>query len=286
MKKKLILLIFLYSSLLFGKVPKRAVSISHFTTEILLSIGAENQMAGTAYLDNPILPELKEKFNKVPVLSNKFPTKEQFYSVKPDFVTGWDAITSPKILGPKEELEKNGIQIYSIKSLNDERVEVLYEDILELGRIFNLEKNAEKVVNELKNGLEEIIKKVPKIKKKVLICDPGDEEPFVLGGKGIGNYIIELAGGENITANINKAWGYSTWEKIIVANPEYIIIPDYGDKTYESKVNYLKNESPIKDLKAIKENRFIKVSLAGISPSVRIAAEAKKLAEKLHGTKF
>ena len=74
--------------------------------------------------------------------------------------------------------------------------------------------------------------------------------------------------------------------KIIVSNPEYILIPDYEGRDYEEKVKYLKNESPIKDLKAIKENKIIKIDLAGISPGVRISTEAKKIAEKLHGIKF
>ena len=279
--KKVFLLIFLIENLAFAKTPQRAVSISHFTTEILLSIGAENQMVGTAYLDTPILPELKDRFEKIPILSDKFPTKELFYSVRPDFVTGWEGLVKSRNLGPKKELEENGVQVYIFKSLNDERIEVLYSDILELGKIFKLEKNARELVEKIKKELCEIEKK-----EKVLVCDPGDDQPFVLGGKGIGNYIIELAGAENVTAEINKAWGYSTWEKIIVSNPEYILIPDYEGRDYEEKVKYLKNESPIKDLKAIKENKIIKIDLAGISPGVRISTEAKKITEKLHGIKF
>ena len=63
--KKILLVFLLLSSLCFAKVPKRAVSAAHFTTEILLSIGAEKQMVGTAYPDNPILPSLKEKYDKI-----------------------------------------------------------------------------------------------------------------------------------------------------------------------------------------------------------------------------
>lgn len=284
--KKIFILFFLIGNLVFAKTPQRAVSISHFTTEILLSIGAEKQIVGTAYLDSPILPELSEKYDRIPILAKKYPTKEQFYSVKPDFVTGWEGLAKPKILGSRKELEENGIQVYFFKSLNDERIEVLYDDILELGKIFELEENAKELVKKIKKELSEVKEKIPKQKKKVLVCDPGDSQPFVLGGKGIGNYIIELAGAENITAEINKAWAYSTWEKIIVSNPEYILIPEYKGRVYEEKVDYLKNESPIKDLKAVRENKFIKIDLAGISPGVRIATEAKNIAEKLHGIKF
>lgn len=79
--------------------PMHAVSTAQFTTEVLLAIGAEDQMAGTAYLDDEILPSLKEAYEKVPVLSDKYPTKEKFYSVSPDFLTGWDSVVNPKNLG-------------------------------------------------------------------------------------------------------------------------------------------------------------------------------------------
>lgn len=58
---------------------------------------------------------------------------------------------------------------------------------------------------------------------------------------------------------------------------------DYGDDSYESKVKYLKESSPIKNLKAVRKNRFIKVSLAGVSPGVRIVDEVKNVARALHG---
>ncbi|MBS9776391.1 MAG: ABC transporter substrate-binding protein [Fusobacterium sp.] len=287
MKKRILMLMLLLSSLVFAKVPQRAVSTAHFSTELLLAIGAENQMVGTAWLDNPVLPELKEKYDKVPVLSDKYPTKEKFYSVKPDFLTGWHSVAKPKNLGPKEELEKNGVQLYFMKSLNDERVEVLYEDILEFGKIFALEDNAKKVVDKIKEDLKEVEDKVKDVKKvKVFAYDSGTKAPFVIGGKGMGNYVIELAGGENITNDIPKGFGTSTWENVIMRNPEYIIIVDYGDTSFESKVMYLKNESPIKDLPAVRNNKFIRVSLASVSPGIRIGRAAKEIAEKLHGVKF
>lgn len=64
---KKILLFLLITTLSFSTENIRAVSTSQFTTEILLAIGAENQLLGTAYLDDEILPELKEKYDKIPV---------------------------------------------------------------------------------------------------------------------------------------------------------------------------------------------------------------------------
>lgn len=59
----------------FEEAPKRAVTTSHFMTEMLLSLGLEDSMAGTSWADNDILPELQEAYAKVPVLSERYPSR-------------------------------------------------------------------------------------------------------------------------------------------------------------------------------------------------------------------
>lgn len=280
--KKILFLFLVLSIVCYGKVPKRAVSASHFSTEILLSIGAEKQMIGTAYPDNEILSSLKEKYDKIPILSKKNPTKEQFYKVKPDFLTGWDSTVSDKNLGPIDELEKNGVQVYIMKSLNSDDLNLVFEDILNYGKIFNLENNAKNLVDKMRKDLAEIKEKLPKSKIKVFTYDSGDKSPFVVGGGGIGNTIISLAGGDNIFKDIKKSWANGNWEKVLIENPEIIIIVDYGDQTTENKIKFLKENSPIKNLKAVKENKFVIIELAALSAGVRNVDAIKKLAKSFH----
>ena len=205
MLKKLFLLMFVINVVVFGKIPQRAVSASQFTTEILLSIGAENQMAGTAFLDNAILPELEEKYKKIPILSNRYPSKEIFYSVNPDFVTGWRSLSAPANLGTVEELNSNGVEVFFMKSLESRDINDVFSDIMELGKIFGKEKNAENIVFNMKENLEKIKEKLPKEKIRIFPYDGGETAPFVVGGNGIGNTIIELAGGENIFKDIRAS---------------------------------------------------------------------------------
>lgn len=276
-----VLFLFLITAFSYGK-PMRAVSTAQFTTEILLSIGASDQMAGTAFLDNEILPELEEEFKKVPVLSKKYPTKEKFYSVNPDFLTGWKSVADFKNLGPESELKENGIEVYFLKSLESNDIEDVCEDILELGKIFELENNASVIVNKMKQDLENIKQKLPKEKIKVLAYDSGESTPFVVAGGGIGNTIISLAGGENIFKNINGSFANANWEKVIIENPEVIVIIDYGDNSYKNKIDFLKERSPIKELDSVKNNKFVIIGLGDISVGVRNVNTIKKLVKEFH----
>ena len=286
MKGKYICILFgilVLNSFAFSTVPKRAVSTSQFTTEILLSIGAEKQMIGTAWLDNPILSELKEKYDKIPVLSEKNMSKELFYSVEPDFLTGWDSILDRKNLGPVEELKNNGVRIFIIKSLKSNKIETVYADILELGKIFNLEKNAKEVVEKMEKELTEIKGTLPVEKTKIFAYDSGTILPFTIGGSGIPNTLIELAGGKNIFSETSGNFINGSWEKVLGENPEFILIVDYGSSTAESKIKFLKEKSPIKDLEAVKNNKFIVVGLEYLSAGIRMNQGVKKIAIGLHG---
>lgn len=286
MKKTSILILLLIlstSNFSLSTTPKRAISASHFTTEILLSIGAENQIVGTAWADNSILPELKEKYDKIPVLSEKGMSKELFYSMNPDFLTGWDSILSPNNLGPLEELEKNGVRVFNMKSLKSEKIEDLYDDILMYGKIFNLEDNAQTLVRNMKKNLEEIKLTLPKEKVKIFAYDSRENTPFTIGGSGIANTIINLAGGENIFGNVKGNFVNGSWEKVIDENPEVIVIVDYGTSSSKNKIKYLKENSPIKDLAAVKNNKFVVVELVELSSGIRIVDGIKTLIKGLHG---
>lgn len=269
---KKILLFLLITTLSFSTENIRAVSTSQFTTEILLAIGAENQLLGTAYLDDEILPELKEKYDKIPVLSKGAPTKEQFYALNPNFLTGWKSIATPKNLGTKEELEENGVNVFFPKSQDSHKIEDVYEDILTFGDIFNLKENAKNVIENMKKDIEEVKEKNKNKKSiKVFAYDSQESAPFVVGGNGIGNSIIEIAGGDNIFKDTKFAFGVGTWEKVIDENPEFIVIVDYGNTSYDKKVRYLKNDSPIAQLEAVKKDRFIRVPLSYISSGIKIS---------------
>lgn len=270
--KKILLLFLLITTLNFSKENVRAVSTSQFTTEMLLAIGAENQILGTAYLDDEILPELREKYNKIPVLSKGAPTKEQFYSLNPNFLTGWKSIATPKKLGTVEELKENGIEVVFTKSQDSSKIEDIYDDILMFGEIFNLKNNAKNVVKNMKEDINKVKEKNKnKNNIKVFVYDSQESAPFVVGGNGIGNTMIEIAGGENIFKDTNFSFGIGTWEKVLDENPEAIIVIDYGNVSYENKIKYLKNNSPISQLDAVKNNKFIRIPLSYISPGIKVS---------------
>ena len=68
--------------------PERAVTLNQGTTEVMLGLGLADRMAGTAYLDDEIWPEVADDYNSIPVLSDTYPDIDTLMGVNPDFLYG------------------------------------------------------------------------------------------------------------------------------------------------------------------------------------------------------
>ncbi|MFC4770252.1 ABC transporter substrate-binding protein [Effusibacillus consociatus] len=277
-------------TLTFKEVPKRAVTLNQHVTEIMLALGLEDRMVGTAYLDDKILPEFQEAYSKIPVLSNKYPSKEVFMAAQPDFVyAGWKSAFTEKAVGTVEELEKAGIRAYLQESsdMTAPTLEDVYKDIQNIGRIFNVEAKANETINKMKKDMEQITKQIGPVDKplKVFVYDSGEDQAFTAAN----NYmtrLISLAGGKNVFDDIQKGWAKVNWEEVVNRNPEVIIIVDYGEKTVAQKQDLLLAKKELADVPAIKNKRFIVLPLSAAAEGIRAPLALKILSKGFYPDKF
>ncbi|WP_432403234.1 ABC transporter substrate-binding protein [Wukongibacter sp. M2B1] len=275
----------------FEKAPERAVTLSQFMTEMLLALGLEDKMVGTAYMDNEIYPEFKEAYEGIEILSDKYPSKEVLFSVEPDFVSGWTSAFNEKRVASASEMMENGIHPYLATAIGGNgSLEAVYQDFRDLAKIFEVEEKGEEVINKMKAEVKAIQDKIGEISEaemvKVFAFDSGETEPFVVSGGGVSGDIIRLAKGKNIFGEIEKGYATVSWEEVVAKQPDVIVIVDYGDTDYETKLNFLKDHPALKDLKAVKEERFVKIGLADMSPGVRNTKAIEELAKGFYPDKF
>lgn len=277
-------------TIVFEEAPQRAVSLNQHATEIMLALGLEDSMVGTAYLDDDILPALKEAYEKVPVLSEQYPSQEVFLGAEPDFVyAGWKSAFADQALGSVEELEQLGIQAYTQASSNTNAptMDDVFADIQNIGRIFRVEEKAEALTREMQEKMDAIHSKVKDVEEpvRVFVYDSGEKEPFTAGQNFL-NEMITLAGGENIFREIEKGWASASWEEVVKRDPEVIVIIDYGDTTLEQKRNFLLNHPALRGVTAIKEERFIVLPLSAAAEGVRGPIAIEELAKGFYPERF
>lgn len=270
--------------------PMRAVTLNQHTTEVMLALGLEQYMAGTAYLDDDILPEYKDQYTKIPVLSDKYPSQEAFLNVNPDFAyAGWQSAFQEDAVGTVERLEELGITAYLHESSNmvGPTKEDIYQDIRNIARIFDVEERAEKLIESINNEVEKIREQIGAIDEplRVFVYDSGEDAP-VTATQNFMTELIHMAGGKNIFSDIEKNWANVTWEEVVNRNPEVIVIIDYGDIPAEKKKQTLLNKTALADVEAIQNERFTVLPLSAAAEGVRMPIAVETLAKSFYPEKF
>ncbi|KPL34781.1 ABC transporter substrate-binding protein [Streptomyces anulatus] len=271
----------------FKAPPKRVVTMNQHVTEIMLELGLKKSLVGTAYLDDQVLPKYAEDYASVPVIAKEYPSYEQVLATNPDFVYGgYGSAFTAGDGRSREALKKSGIESrLNTESCTkgDQPMDTLYEEIREVGRTFGVTDRAEAWIKQAKADNAATAKKLADLKPvSVFVYDSGDKTAFTAGGEGIGNELIERAGGTNVFADLDKPFGDASWENVVARKPEAIVIYDYGATTVEQKKKRLLTDPALADVPAIKNKRFAVMPLSDAVLGVRVPAAVDKLAAQLH----
>ena len=280
---------------IFTAPPERAVSLTQHTTEIMLALGLQDKMVGTAYLDDAILPQYEAAYNKIPVLSDKYPSREVMLGVSPDFViSGFaSAFERPENAGPREDLLALDIHSYLSTGACRERtgpltMDDIYIDFLNLGKIFDVEDRAEEVVASMKREVAAVESKIAALEKKVkvFLYDSGEDKAFTAACCGSANLVVERAGGINLFNDLEGNYKNASWEVVVERDPEVIVLIEAGWSTSAEKEQILLTNEALADITAVKNKRFVIVPFSSTSPGVRVPTLITTLAKAFYPDKF
>ncbi|GGK27950.1 iron transporter [Streptomyces camponoticapitis] len=253
-------------------VPKRAVAYEGGSADKLFSLGLTDHVLG--YVMPPANPPVSEspwaaEYAKVEMLSDDLLNKELVVSKKSDLVVaGWNSGFSEQRGITPEILDRLRIQsfmhaesCYNYPGFPEKTApfDGLYTDLERLGAIFRVEEKATEVVNGLKKRVNAVRATAPTPAADplpVFLYDSGMDQPFTAGSQVPPNDIIKTAGGRNIFDGLNERWTQVNWEAVTQAEPEVIIILDYGDQPAKEKIDFLKASPLTSALPAVRKNQF------------------------------
>ena len=164
-------------------------------------------------------------------------------------------------------------------------IDDMYNDLVNLGRIFGVEEKA----NSLVDGYRlELSKETETLKSgnplRVFVYDSGEDAPFTAGLYAMPTALIEAAGGINIMDDFKKSWGTVTWEEVIDRNPEVIVIVNYGNVTAEQKREFMMSNPAFANLDAVKNDRFVTLEYVEATPGPRNINAVKTLLKSFWGS--
>lgn len=286
----------------YDRAPTRAVSNDINTTEDMLALGLEGRMVGDFGVDGdgpvgrPVPTGYRAGFRRVRDVSSDYFTLEELVGLRPDFLfAGWNYG-----LQVGTRLTPDGLAKFGIKTLvlsescahvdpADDAVSIgdTYTDLGNLGEIFGVERRAERVIAQMRAEVASVRDKVAGLAPvTVFDYDSGQAAPFTAPGLAMPNALISLAGGTNIFSGLKQTWTSVSWEQVVAADPQCIIIDDYGTPTAKDKERFLETSPITRNLAAVKHRCFVVLSYDEVTPSPRNAEAVLALARVLHPTAF
>ncbi|MEH7236643.1 ABC transporter substrate-binding protein [Bacillus sp. JJ1562] len=258
--------------------PAKVLTLGPNATELFIALGLSDYVIGNS-LDNHsrgALPEFAEDYDNIPELTYGSATREAVLTSGADFIYGIDWEFGSEGLD-LDELESYGIKVYMNKATS---LEEIYQEILDLGKIFEVEDRAEAFVAEQKKRIAEVEEKlVGQEPVDVLIYDSGGNGVFTAGGTNFETLLIELAGGRNIFDDIaDKQWTTVSYEEVLARQPDVILIHDYDAPSIEQKINDIKNDPALSQLESVKNENFVVITLESVLPGNRMAYAVETLA--------
>lgn len=225
-----------------GKKYDRIVVLDPAVVEMVYLLGGEDKLVGIAKLErSKIWPEEKtEKVESVGTFIN--PSLEKIIALKPDLVI--ESFHSSDAID--KSLSSNNIEIIKIQANS---IEDIFKNFQKVAKILGKEKEAEKIIAEKRQKIEEIKKIDTTEKKGLFILAP---TPMRVFGKGtLPNDIMEMLNIKNIAAGMEGMSPTLTPEYIIKENPDIIL-------TFVKNPQEIVKANPqIKDISAIKNNKFV-----------------------------
>ncbi|MCR8898917.1 ABC transporter substrate-binding protein [Gordonia sp. GONU] len=245
---------------------------------IALAAGARDKMVAVSSLarDKDVLRlEYGPQVDTLDEVATEPPTLENIVGAKPEVLyAGYNYGMSESRGITPEILASHGIDVYQLseacrqadgqapRGTMDPWV-ALDTDLRNIGTITGNPEQGAKAADEIADRLESLRSAPqPAEKPTVFVFDSVSDTIFSSGAFGGPQGIIDAAGARNATEDVKDTWTAVSWERITTADPDLIVFVDYPGQSVEQKIEALRANPAGRNLKAVRENRFVNLPYA------------------------
>lgn len=259
----------------YNEAPEKVLAVYQGSIETMLELGLEDKLVAAAGLDNELDEKYQEAFKNVNYLTEFTPSKETVTMLNPDMILSWGSIFSQEKLGDVNEWIEKGCNTYintntRRKDGESRTIENEMTDILNLGKIFNVEDKAQEIVDNMKEKISTSLESAKdQEKQNALIIEFNGDQITNYGASSLGGDMVTSLGG-NLVAKTQTKLGK---EDIVSLNPDVIYVvymPYSGDdpqQVKEDNLNKILKDNAFKSLDAIKNGRVVPLMLGDMYAS-------------------
>ena len=271
----------------FTAPPERVVTIKSTATEMLLALGLGDKIVGVGFQDGPV-PEEWAPETELPVLAERVPSQEVVLEAEPDFIYGgWESSFAADAAGERDSLHALGIATYvaptacrSTGTPEKLSFEDIFDQIIEMGAIFDVEDRAAELVDQQRALLAEI---KPVSELTGVWYSSATSTPYVGAGLGGPQTTMDALGITNIFSDVPDTWTSASWEAIVDQNPDVMILVDAEWNSVDQKIRLLNDNPATANMSAVQNARYLTIPFPAAEPGVRSVPATVDLANQLTG---
>ncbi|MEX0151325.1 ABC transporter substrate-binding protein [Microbacterium sp. LMI1-1-1.1] len=277
--------------------PQRVVSLDQDSTEILLALGLQDRVVGTASWTDPVLDALAAANADVPRLADNAPTYEVVLGADPDFVTAsFGRHFAQGGVATRDRFAETGIPSYLsptdcegdvMMNAGGTRttpltIDVLYDEIRELAEVFDVGDRGEALVGDLQQRAATALDGVDLDGATVAFWFADTKTPYMASSRSNAGLLASLSGMTNVFADESDDWVATGWETVVEKDPDILVLGDLqrdrfpGDRL-DDKIAFLESDPLTSTLSAVKEHRYIALHGAELNPSIRFVDALEKI---------
>lgn len=277
-------------SFTYDTPPSRAITLNQQATEVMLALGLQDRMVGTAYMDDAIPEQWRAAYDTVPVLAEKYPAAEVVLAQEPDFLfAGFGSAFSEDNLGDVQQWHDLGIGTYlvdaSCKAAHPKDVPLtqapILRDIEVIGDIFGVADRADALIAETRARIDAVQNDPAGGGRTAFIYDSGTDTPYSIGCCGGPALLARTAGLQSISADVPGTWIDLAWERVVAADPDVILLIEADWSTAADKRAHLENDPVLAELSAVRNGRYVVVPFSETLLGMRFADGVERVNTQL-----
>lgn len=277
------------TSVTFDKAPQRVVAIKSTSIEMMLALGLGNRIVGTAFPDGPYSTTWAPT-TPLPLISDKVPGQEATLALQPDLVyAGWESNVTADGAGDRATLAGLGVNTLVSPAACQESAyqpnpltwDDIFAEIELVGEIFDVQGAASALVAKMQGRLSAVTPDTRGL--TALWYSSGTKAGVPYVGAGIGNpeLVMKAVGLTNIAAEVPMTWSSLSWEAVIAADPDVIVVVDSAWGPAQMKIDKFESDPAISSLTAVKNHRYLIVPFPAGEAGVRSVEAVETLSAQL-----
>lgn len=252
----------------FDKVPEKVLANTQPAAELLLHLGLKDKIVGVGAVFGERDKAVEKEFDQLNHLSTDYIGKETALSVDPDLVYGRGGLFDNQDwgVGTVDTLNEMGIKTFVLNSsVTGGTFNSVYDDIDNLGKVFNVADKAEAFKSELKGRQATVEKKLAKIKDDQTFAylhttDPEELYVYPANNETFFNDIFKMVKLDNV---FKDEKGEVSVEKLIETDPDVLIVADWstmkGGISGDTMIDAVLKNPKLSSMKAVKNKKVYAV---------------------------